>query len=144
MTEAADEDFWVRLRAVLTSRQAVLWRRPTSAMPRAGTRLTVDNLDAVRAGLAPARPADRLARSRPPTSGPSSPALPEDGSVEFVWEAQDGTIRHAIVDDTEYQELAALVAGARAACALPLYADESHPLFRAVLPDGDGVVRARW
>ncbi|MFC5955315.1 hypothetical protein ACFP51_12715 [Streptomyces pratens] len=32
----------------------------------------------------------------------------------FVWEAQDGTISHAVVDDTEYQELAALTAGARA------------------------------
>ncbi|MEU2060951.1 hypothetical protein [Streptomyces sp. NPDC013455] len=63
---------------------------------------------------------------------------------DVLWEAQDGTIGHAVVDDTEYQELAAVVAGARAACALPLHYDERHPLFCAVLPDGDGVVRARW
>ncbi|MEU3922002.1 hypothetical protein [Streptomyces sp. NPDC029004] len=53
-------------------------------------------------------------------------------------------IRHAVVDDTEYQELATLVAGARAACALPVYLDERHPLLCAALPDSDGVLRARW
>jgi hypothetical protein len=53
-------------------------------------------------------------------------------------------ISHAIVDDTEYQELAARVTDARAACALLLYLDERHPLSFAVLPDRGGVLRARW
>ncbi|WP_245766779.1 hypothetical protein [Streptomyces colonosanans] len=79
-----------------------------------------------------------------PDVGAVLAALPEEGSVEFVWEAQDGMISHAIVDDTEYQEFTAQVADARAACALPLYLDERHPLLRAVLPDSDGVLRARW
>ncbi|WP_307710940.1 hypothetical protein [Streptomyces sp. V1I6] len=80
----------------------------------------------------------------PPDVGAVLAALPEEDSVELVGEAQDGTIRHAIVDDTEYRQLAALVAGARAACALPLYQDERHPLLCAVLPVSDGVLRARW
>ncbi|WP_331737868.1 hypothetical protein [Streptomyces sp. NBC_01276] len=79
-----------------------------------------------------------------PDVGAVLAVLPEEGSVEFVWEAQDGTISHAIVDDTEYQQLAALVAGARAACALPMYLDERHPLLCAALPDNDGVLRTRW
>jgi hypothetical protein len=37
-----------------------------------------------------------------PDVGAVLAALPEEGSVEFVWEAQDGTIAHAIVNDTEY------------------------------------------
>ncbi|MGW0601639.1 hypothetical protein ACWD11_31540 [Streptomyces sp. NPDC002776] len=45
---------------------------------------------------------------------------------------------------TLHQQLAALVAGARAACALPLSVDERHPLLCAVLPDSDGVLGARW
>ncbi|MFJ8896944.1 hypothetical protein ACIRCZ_20365 [Leifsonia sp. NPDC102414] len=65
-----------------------------------------------------------------PDVGTVLATLPEEGSAEFVWEAQDGTIRHAVVDDTEYQELATLVADARAACALPMYIDERHPLRR--------------
>lgn len=79
-----------------------------------------------------------------PDVGAVLAALPEDGAVEFVWEAPDGTVSSALVDDTEYQELAALVADARAARALPVHFDERDPLLRAVLPDGDGVVRARW
>ncbi|MFZ4268300.1 hypothetical protein [Streptomyces arboris] len=49
-----------------------------------------------------------------------------------------------IADETECQELTALVADARAARALPLYLDERHPLLHAALPDSDGVLRARW
>ncbi|MFH7340903.1 hypothetical protein [Streptomyces sp. KHY 26] len=40
--------------------------------------------------------------------------------MEFVREAPDGTVSHVVVDETEYRQLAALVAGARAARALPL------------------------
>ncbi|MFK0258310.1 hypothetical protein [Streptomyces sp. NPDC090445] len=104
-------------------------------------RLTPENLDAVRAGLSP-RALLNVWPDLDPDVAAVLAALPEEGAVEFVWEAQDGTISHAIVDDTEYQQLAALVAGARAACALPLYLDERHPLLCAVLPDSDGVLRA--
>lgn len=106
-------------------------------------RLTVANLDAVRAGLGP-RALLSVWPDLDPDVGAVLATLPEEGSVECVWETQDGTISHAIVDDTEYKELAALVAGARAACALPMYVDERHPLLCAVLPDSDGVLRARW
>lgn len=71
-------------------------------------------------------------------------ALPEEGSVELVWETGDGTIRHAVVDEDDHHRLAALTAGARAARALPFYADEDRPLLCAALPDADGVLRARW
>jgi hypothetical protein len=47
-----------------------------------------------------------------------------------------------IVDDTEYRQLASLVAGARAARLLPLSVNERHLLFSAVPPDCDGVLRA--
>ncbi|MEV8345903.1 hypothetical protein [Streptomyces niveus] len=79
-----------------------------------------------------------------PDVGAGLAALPSEWQIEFVWETKDGTIRSVVVDETEYQELAALVADARAARALPVYADERRPLFEAVLPDSDGVLRARW
>ncbi|MFB6674149.1 hypothetical protein ACFCWG_17435 [Streptomyces sp. NPDC056390] len=66
------------------------------------------------------------------------------GTFLFTPGIQDGTIRHAVVDDTAYQELATLVVDARTACALPVYLDERHPLLCAALPDSDGVLRARW
>ncbi|MEU1852880.1 hypothetical protein ABZ499_27310 [Streptomyces sp. NPDC019990] len=65
-------------------------------------------------------------------------------SVDFVWEAANGTIRHVTVDETHRQQLTTLVAGARAACSLPVAVDERHPLFQVALPDSDGVLRARW
>ncbi|MEW1923037.1 hypothetical protein [Streptomyces sp. NPDC088360] len=72
------------------------------------------------------------------------PAEPDGGAVEFVWEDENGVITSTIADASEYQELTAHVAGARAAAALSLYVDERDPLFTAVLPDRDGFLRARW
>ncbi|WP_243877834.1 hypothetical protein [Streptomyces sp. SUK 48] len=103
----------------------------------------MENLDAVRAGLGP-RALLTVWPDLVPDVGAVLAALPEEGPVQFVREQRDGTISHAVVDDTEYQRLAAVVAGARAARALPLDLGERRPLHRAVLPDGDGVLRARW
>ncbi|MFG3589479.1 S1 RNA-binding domain-containing protein [Streptomyces sp. NPDC047990] len=61
-----------------------------------------------------------------------------------MWEDEEGTICSAIADECGYEDLTARVAGARAAMALSLALDERHPLFTAVLPDSDGVLRARW
>ncbi|MFF5970829.1 RNA-binding protein [Streptomyces sp. NPDC012769] len=143
VTEAADEEFWARVRTELASRQKALLEEVYVRNVTRWHRLTPENLDAVRAGLGP-RALLTVWPDLAPDVGAVLDALPEEGSVEFVWEAQDGTIAHAIVDDTEYARLAALVADARAACALPLDIDARHPLLRAALPDGDGVLRARW
>lgn len=142
-TEAAGENFWASVRTELASRQTVLLEEAYVRNAARWHRLTPENLDTVRADLSP-RALLTVWPDLTPDVGATLAALPEEGSVEFVWEAQDGTISHAIVDDTEHQQLAALVAGARAACAVPLCVDERHPLLRAVLPDSDGVLRARW
>ncbi|MFC8826756.1 S1 RNA-binding domain-containing protein [Streptomyces sp. NPDC057137] len=71
-------------------------------------------------------------------------ALPEEGLVELVWEDDEGRVAGVVADESRFAELAGLVAGARAATVLPMYADERRPLFTAVLPDSDGVLRARW
>ncbi|MEV6108726.1 hypothetical protein AB0M28_29090 [Streptomyces sp. NPDC051940] len=140
---AADEEFWKRVRTVLAARKAVLLEEGYIRNAARFHRLTPENLDAVRTGLSP-RALLTVWPDLNADVGAVLATLPEEGSAEFVWEAQDGTIRHAVVDDTEYPELATLVAGARAACALTVYLDERHPLLCAVLPDSDGVLRARW
>ncbi|HET6359304.1 hypothetical protein [Streptomyces sp.] len=143
MMEAADEGFWARVRTVLASRKAVLLEEGYVRNAARFHRLTPENLDAVRTGLSP-RALLTVWPDLNPDVGAVLATLPEEGSAEFVWEAQDGMIGYAIVDDTEYQELATLVVDARAACALPVYLDERHPLLCAALPDSDGVLRARW
>ncbi|WP_412076365.1 RNA-binding protein [Streptomyces xanthophaeus] len=142
-SQPADEDFWVRLRTTLAARQAVIMEEAYVRNASRWHRLTEENLDAVRTGLVP-RSLLTVWPDLSPDVGAVLAALPEDETVEFVWEAQDGAITGVVVDDTEYEELAALVAGARAATALSLYVDQRPPLLRAVLPDSDGVLRARW
>ncbi|MEV7279262.1 RNA-binding protein [Streptomyces sp. NPDC093111] len=144
VTKVADEAFWERVRTTLDSRQTALLEEAYVRNATRWHRLTTENLDVVRAGLGP-RALLTVWPDLTPDVGAVLASLPEEGSVEFVWEAQDGTISHTIVDDTEYQELAALVAEARAACALPMYLDEHHrciapPCLTATVycaPDGD-------
>ncbi|MEV6758540.1 RNA-binding protein [Streptomyces sp. NPDC051214] len=143
VTQAADEDFWARVRMELAARQTVLLEEAFVRNAARWHRLTADNLDEVRAGFSP-RALLTVWPDLDPAVGAVLAALPEEGTVVFVWEAQDSTISHVIVDDSEYQELAALAAGMRAACALPMDLDDHHPLLCAALPDSDGVLRATW
>ncbi|MFD5565718.1 S1 RNA-binding domain-containing protein [Kitasatospora griseola] len=139
----ADEEFWARVHWLVASGQAgVLEESPIQNVSR-WHRLTPDTVDAVRAGLAPRA----MLTVWPPLSTDVAAVLasvPEDGQVEFVRADAAGTITGVRVDGEQREELAALAAGARAAAALPTTVDEHRPLSAAVLPDPDGVLRARW
>ncbi|MFZ3472462.1 RNA-binding protein [Streptomyces sp. 4.24] len=138
----ADEEFWERVRASAARGEAGLiqeqhaWTR----WHRIGSDRA---LDAVRAGLAPRALLHVWPGLSADTAGLLA-GLPEEFSLECVWEDADGRISSAHVDEEDRAELAQVLAGARAAALLPVYADEHHPLVTAVLPDADGVVRARW
>ncbi|WP_030552409.1 S1 RNA-binding domain-containing protein [Streptomyces exfoliatus] len=139
----ADEDFWARLRWSIAMRQAAILEEGYLRNASRWHRLTEDTLDAVRARLTP-----RAQLTVWPDLSTDVEAvlasLPDEGPVEFVWEDQYGALSSTMADESDYKELAARVAGARAATVLPLALDERHPLFTAVLPDSDGVLRARW
>ncbi|MEU5158030.1 hypothetical protein AB0G74_00230 [Streptomyces sp. NPDC020875] len=143
VTEAADEDFWTSVRTELAARRGLLLEETRVVNAARWHRLTTENLDAVRAGLGPRALLAVWPDLRPDVAAVLA-GLPSDGTAHVVWEAADGTITDVVADETDHQELAALVSGARAARALPFYADEGGPLLRAALPDGDGVLRARW
>ncbi|MET9110531.1 RNA-binding protein [Streptomyces zhihengii] len=143
VTEAAGEGFWASVRTELAARRGLLLEETHVVNATRWHRLTAESLDAVRAGIGP-RALLAVWPDLEPDVGAVLAALPSEWHVEFVWETKDGTIRDVTVDETEYQELAALVADARAARALSLYADERDPLLQAALPDSDGVLRARW
>ncbi|MGW1271817.1 RNA-binding protein [Streptomyces sp. NPDC002491] len=143
VTEPADEHFWTRVNAALASRHALLLEEGYVRNAARWHRITPENLDTVRADLWP-RALLTVWPDLTPNVGAVLAAMPQEESIDFVWEAQDGTISHAIVDGTDCQALSAHVASARAACALPLALAERHPLLCAALPDSDGVLRARW
>ncbi|WP_423832485.1 RNA-binding protein [Streptomyces manipurensis] len=141
--DAADEAFWTSVRTELATRQGLLLEETPVVNASRWHRLTEENLDAVRAGLRPRAVLTVWPDLRPDVDAVLN-ALPSEWHIEFVWESKDGTIREVTVDETRYRELAALAAHARAARALSLYADGRNPLLHAVLPDSDGVLRARW
>ncbi|MFD0374588.1 RNA-binding protein [Streptomyces sp. NPDC127112] len=143
VTEVADAAFWTRLRSMLAAYPTLLLEENHVRNDARWHRLTKANLDAVRAGLTP-RALLTVWPDLHPDVDAVLAALPEDALVEFIWETPDGTITHVLTDSTDHQELASLVADAKAACALSSYVDERHPLACAALPDSDGVLRARW
>ncbi|SFG81658.1 hypothetical protein [Streptomyces mirabilis] len=62
-----------------------------------------------------------------------------------MWQDYDGgNIRSVIADEDEFLELASRISSAHAAALLSVYAGERVPLSTAVMPDNDGVLRARW
>ncbi|MFC8895577.1 RNA-binding protein [Streptomyces cinereoruber] len=138
-----DDDFWAGLHRTVTGGRSVLLEEIYVQNASRWHRLTSDTVDMVRAALAPRA---RLA-VWPDLSSDSAAvlaALPAEGLIEGVWQEKDGRIHSAIADEEGFPELVARISGADAAALLPVYVDERVPLLSAVMPDGDGVVRARW
>jgi small subunit ribosomal protein S1 len=67
-----------------------------------------------------------------------------DGLMAVVWEKQDGELTSRLVDEDDRTDLRGLLAGARRAAVVSCMIDQRHPLLVGVLPDADGVLRARW
>ncbi|MFJ8863826.1 S1 RNA-binding domain-containing protein [Streptomyces sp. NPDC102451] len=139
----ADAEFWSALAWAVDSGRAGLLEETYIEGASRWHPLSGDTLDAVRAGLAPrARLAVWPALS--PDVGAVLGSLPDEGLVEGVWQDTGGRVHSAVADEEDYAELTMRMAGAAAAALMPMNADERVPLFTAVLPDSDGVVRARW
>ncbi|MFF0140566.1 RNA-binding protein [Streptomyces sp. NPDC005227] len=138
-----DDDFWACLhRAVRDGVAGILEETYLEGATR-WHHLTDDTISAVRSELAP--------RARLEVWPPLYPdvetvlgALPAEGLIEGVWQDDTGRILSAIANEDDFLELTARISRAPAAALLPVYADERVPLFTAVMPDNDGVLRARW
>ncbi|MFE3874199.1 RNA-binding protein [Kitasatospora sp. NPDC059146] len=153
----ADEEFWARLRRYVVEGRAALleevpadnasrWHRlgdGTAARTAAEVTRAEEAVDAVRALLVP-RAQLAVWPELLTDVAAALAALPEDGPVEFLREGRDGRITGTVADAEDLRERAAELSGARAAAVLSVYAGERGPLFTAVLPDADGVLRARW
>ncbi|TDX08250.1 hypothetical protein EV647_0518 [Kribbella sp. VKM Ac-2566] len=71
-------------------------------------------------------------------------SLPDEGLVEVVWLDHAGRITSRLIEESDQPAVRARLADAAAATALSVYAEQRRPLMTAVLPDSDGVLRARW
>ncbi|MEV7690378.1 S1 RNA-binding domain-containing protein [Streptomyces bungoensis] len=139
----ADADFWARLRWMVSTQRAMLLEETYVESGSRWHRLTSDNIEAVRSQLTP-RAKLAVWPDLLTDVDAAMASLPEEGLVEIVWEDDDGRITSTVVDETQFEAAAVQITGARAAGAVSLYSDERQPLFTAVLPDSDGVLRARW
>ncbi len=139
----ADDDFWARLHWAVGIRHAALLEETYAGNASRWHRLTRDTIEVVRSTLIPrARLAvwpDLLT-----DVDAAMAALPDEGLVEIIWENDDGHVTNTVVDETRFDAVTSQLSGARAAAVLSMTAGERQPLFTAVLPDNDGVLRARW
>ncbi|MFD5783003.1 S1 RNA-binding domain-containing protein [Streptomyces sp. NPDC126933] len=139
----ADDEFWAHLRWSMQWSNSRILEEQYAHNSTRWHRLAPDNIDTVRAGLAPRA---RLAVWPDLSSDIDAvlTTLPAEGYVECVWQDRAGRMHSASADEDEFPELPARLSDASAAMILPMYADERVPLLAAVLPDSDGMVRARW
>ncbi|MET8687582.1 S1 RNA-binding domain-containing protein [Streptomyces sp. NPDC004732] len=143
MVRPGDDEFWDCVSwAVATGRAGLLEETYIDGVTR-WHRLAHRAVEEVRSRIAPRA---RLAVWPGLSSDTAAvlDGLPADGLVEGVWQDGDGLIHSAVVDETEFEQLADRMSGADAAALLSMDADERVPLFTAVVPDSDGVIRARW
>ncbi len=139
----ADQAFWAELAGLAAARGAVLLQELFVENASRWYRLTpASDLGAVRAGL---RPRARLLAWPDLSPGVDGvlASLPDD-LFEFVWEDPLGRLHGQQASDVHAEELRELSAGARAATIVRSAVAAPDPLLAAVLPDPDGVVRARW
>ncbi|MET9896140.1 S1 RNA-binding domain-containing protein [Streptomyces sp. NPDC006465] len=139
----ADDDFWARLRWCVAIGQAAILEETHVNNATRWHRLNDRPLHEIRARLTP-----RAQLAVWPDLSTDVAAvladLPQEGLIELVREDADGQITSTVADESQFAELAAQLTSARAAAALSLSTGERQPLFTAVLPDSDGLLRARW
>ncbi|MEW1836413.1 RNA-binding protein [Nonomuraea angiospora] len=140
----ADDAFWAELNALISKQGAVVLEEGYLSNASRWHRITLDEVAPTRNRLAPrARllvwPDDLSTEVDAALVG-----LPDDGLIEIVWQNSQGHITSMTVDDADYPALPAMLAEAHAVMILSGYADERIPLMAAVIPDPDGVLRARW
>jgi hypothetical protein len=132
----ADEQFWLKVVELATRYGTVLLRE--SAVRNTGRwhRLTAETVGGLQ--LAP-----RAMLSIWPELSTEVEAVQTkaDELCEYVWEDQSGRIQSVVLTDSK---VSGFPDGAVAAAAIPLLENEYNPLLEGVLPDPDGVLRARW
>lgn len=139
----ADEVFWARVRGVVDAGRAVILEEVPVANATRWHRVARATVEAVRARLAP-RAQLTVWADLFTDVGVAVDALRAAGSAEVLREDPAGRITGRVVDEEQVEAATAWLVGARAAGVVPLVVDERRPLFTAVLPDADGVLRARW
>ncbi|WP_433165361.1 hypothetical protein [Kribbella sp. CA-247076] len=132
----ADAAFWANVADLATRHGTILLRESAVRNSSRWHRLTPGTVDNVQ--LAP-----RAMLSVWPDLSTDVAAVQAkaNGLCEYVWENRAGAIQSATLVDPKPQDFPN---DAVSATVISLIEDEYNPLLEAVLPDPDGVLRARW
>ncbi|WP_351222683.1 S1 RNA-binding domain-containing protein [Streptomyces sp. NPDC002133] len=139
----ADADFWAHLHWAVGAHRATFLEETYAGNASRWHRLTRDNFEAVRSQLTP-RSQLAVWPDLFTDVDTAMASLPDEDLVEIIWEDEDGRITSTVADETQFEAVTSRIASASSAAVVSLTSDERHPLFTAVLPDSDGVLRARW
>ncbi|MEO3814390.1 RNA-binding protein [Sphaerisporangium sp. B11E5] len=139
----ADDAFWAELNALISQQGAVVLEEGYLSNASRWHRITLDEVVPTRTRLTP-RARLRIWPDLSTDVDATLADLPHEGFVEIVWQDPQGHITSLTVDESKYPALPAMPAEARAVLILSSYQDERTPLMAAVMPDPDGVLRARW
>lgn len=142
----ADDDFWQLLYLTVPRGGTLLLEEGYVGNATRWHRVTRAGIEDVRSGLAPRAWLNVWPDFLSPDVDAVLGALPDECGVEFVMADAAGRISSFIAHEAPAAELRTKLAGARAVGAMSVLVDEreQEPLFTAVLPDQDGVLRARW
>ncbi|GHJ54600.1 hypothetical protein Nm8I071_39070 [Nonomuraea sp. TT08I-71] len=139
----ADAAFWADLAGLVDEFGGALLEEGYVHNDSRWHRLIPSNVDTVRDRLTP-----RARLLVWPDLSADVPAvldsLSGEGLVEVVWQDHAGRITGRLIEESDQPAVRARLADAAAATALPVYAEQRRPFMTAVLPDADGVLRARW
>jgi hypothetical protein len=139
----ADAGFWAELDALAGAHGAVMLQEYHVTNASRWHRVVSGRAGAVRARLAP-RAGLLVWPDLSPEVDAALAGLPDEGLSEIVWQDPHGRIANGLIDETDYPALPAVLAGAGGVLILSCYEGVETPLMTAVLPDPDGVLRARW
>jgi small subunit ribosomal protein S1 len=132
----ADAAFWAKVADLATRHGTVLLRESAVVNMARWHRLTPDTVGSVEIA-----PRARLSVWPDLSTDVEAVHASANGTCEYVWEDQAGSIQSVILT---YPEAEDFPDGAVAAAAISIVEDEYNPLLAGVLPDADGVLRARW
>jgi len=140
---SADAAFWADLAGLVDELGTALLEEGYVHNDSRWHRLTPSTVDTVRGKFTP-----RARLLVWPDLGADVPGvldwLPDERLVEVVWQDHAGRITSRLIEESDQPAVRARLADATAATALSVYAEQRRPLMTAVLPDSDGVLRARW
>jgi hypothetical protein len=145
----ADDAFFAELAALVAHRGAILLEEGYLLNVARWHRITGADLDRVRAGLVPrcrllAWPDLRLDVAAALAELTERAEL-DSGWWDVVWRTPDGTLDAVTVTDEDVPALPRRLADATGVAVVSALLDEDRrPLAAGVLPDPDGVLRARW